>query len=235
MSGFEVVRRMLRRMTSRREASETTRRFEASARPSVAMSPAPRKPPTRTHQGSGLVIVDTETTGLSNDARVIELAWIVVNADLHEVTKGSSLLRGSGSSGGAKAQAVHGISDRDLRNAPEFIDVWRSLDPHRAQRQLIAHNAAFDRRMINNELGRVRAPQIRWMACSMQLARQLGYAGRQGGRNNSVALGALADALDLDVTPTHRALADAETVLALLRFIQRSHPDAVQRILAGGR
>lgn len=227
---------LIRRRRSRRAVPTTIRMAAAPApaAPRVA-APAPSRVPTRAQRGGGLVIIDTETTGLSNDARVIELAWIVVGPDLKEVTKGSSFLRGNGSSGGASARAVHGISDRDLRTAPEFIDVWRTLDSYRAGRHLIAHNASFDRRMVNNELNRVHAPEVKWMACTMKLAKQLGYSGRQDGRDNSVALGALARSLRLEVAPTHRALADAETALALLRFIQQRHPDAVRQILAGER
>jgi DNA polymerase-3 subunit epsilon len=115
------------------------------------------------------------------------------------------------------------------------MDVWRTLDGHRSGRQLVAHNAAFDRRMINGELQREGGPPIAWMGCTMQLAKQLGYGGGYGAGGRSVALGALVSRLGLEVTPTHRALADAEAALELLRFFQRQHPNEVARLLAGRR
>jgi DNA polymerase-3 subunit epsilon len=205
--------------------------------PTPVLPPAPDLWPTKVARASDrgeLVIVDTETTGLDRHARVIELAWIVTNRHLEVLTKGSSLVRGDGHGGSPEARGVHKISDADLLRAPEFREVWDGLVDHRRGRLLVAHNARFDLKMINGELKRVGGGMVEQMACTMILARELGYAdsGRPGPGFRSAKLNDLSHRLKLNVQPTHRALRDAETALELLRYFYQSHPAEAQRYLA---
>lgn len=181
-----------------------------------------------------LVIVDTETTGLDRNARVIELAWIVTTPDLEIVTKGSSVIRGNGNGGNPQARAVHRIPDKEIRHAPDFQEVWTQLRGHVNGRLLVAHNSRFDRKMINYELARFGADPIENMACTMKLAQELNYAdsGKPGPDFRPAKLEALARRLQLEVHPTHRALQDAETALALLRYLMHHHPAASRRYLS---
>lgn len=42
-------------------------------------------------------------------------------------------------------QMVHGLSDRDTRNAPEFPEVWKKIKEKIGDLPLVAHNATFDK------------------------------------------------------------------------------------------
>lgn len=202
------------------------------APPVASPVPATRPNGSRQHRSSPgvaippLLLVDTETTGTSRSDRVIEIAWIATDPALSVVAQGSSLLRADGSAGSIHARRIHGISHSDLRGAPDFAYVWDQLEELRYGRLLAAHNAPFDRRMINSELRRISRAEISKMACTLELAYALGYARRKRGNVPGVS-GRLADLsarLELDVTPTHRALADTETMLEVLRYFCERHP-----------
>ena len=68
---------------------------------------------------------------------------------------------------------VHGIGPDDTELAPDFREVWFELQPLLAEGPLLAHNAAFDTRVLralirSHELP---APAIRY-ACTVSLARK---------------------------------------------------------------
>ena len=45
---------------------------------------------------------------------------------------------------------VHGMTERDTRNAPTFDHVWRKLEPYIEGLPLVAHNSAFDERCLKS-------------------------------------------------------------------------------------
>jgi len=102
-------------------------------------------------EGRRLVWLDTETTGLTSDDRVIELcamddkaAWVgKFNPD------GKSIEAG--------AMRVHGITEEMLRDKPLFA--WRARDilEHLRDSVWLAHNAPFDARFMALEFARTAA------------------------------------------------------------------------------
>jgi len=53
---------------------------------------------------------------------------------------------------------IHGITEADVKNAPNFYELSRLLSPRIADKTLIAHNAAFDISVIRNALDVYDAP-----------------------------------------------------------------------------
>jgi DNA polymerase-3 subunit epsilon len=49
-------------------------------------------------------------------------------------------------------QRVHGISSAELRNEPTFEELWSEISPFVEDRILVAHNAAFDMRVLRAAL-----------------------------------------------------------------------------------
>ena len=49
-------------------------------------------------------------------------------------------------------QKVHGISSSDLASSPTFEDLWSELKPWFEDNYLVAHNAAFDMRVLRAAL-----------------------------------------------------------------------------------
>lgn len=67
---------------------------------------------------------------------------------------------------------IHGITAADVRQAPEFPDVWRELLPLLAGRVVLAHNASFDMSVIRHSLNLygLRYPALAYN-CTVQIAR----------------------------------------------------------------
>jgi DNA polymerase-3 subunit epsilon len=68
---------------------------------------------------------------------------------------------------------VHGIGADDTLLAPDFREIWFELQPILAEGPLLAHNAAFDMRVLRALIGSLElpAPTIRY-ACTVSMARK---------------------------------------------------------------
>jgi DNA polymerase-3 subunit epsilon len=174
--------------------------------------------------GSGFVVLDTETTGLNDPARVIELALVWVSPDGQVQQSWTTLLKGDGSSGGPRLERIHGIRDRDLVNAPEFKDVVGSLLESFTGRVVVAHNAKFDRARLNFELARIRKPGLPEMACTMYLGSHLGHG--------ILRLDDAIDRFGITRSAAHQAHADAMATAELLGHYLSTDVRGVKSYLA---
>ena len=149
--------------------------------------------------------VDTETNGLAGDGcELTEIGAVLVGGgELHE--SWSSLVRPSAALRRG-IQRFTGITQAMVDKAPWPDQVLPSLAERMTGRVMVAHNAAFDRRVLRQAFERV---GLDWpdppVLCTAALARVMLPLQRER------RLGALADALGIDVRQAHRALADAQT------------------------
>jgi len=101
------------------------------------------------------IIFDTETTGFYNSDKIVEIYLCEIINDvktdnyLHfyfnpeiEVPK--------------KVVEIHGLDNDFLQDKPLFKDKYKEIIDFIGDSNLVAHNASFDRRMLNNELTRAR-------------------------------------------------------------------------------
>ena len=157
-----------------------------------------------------LLVVDTETNGLSGDmCEVTEVGAVLVGGgELHDrwcslVRTAAPLRRG--------IQRFTGITQEMVDTAPRPEPVMRDLETRLAGRVLVAHNAPFDRRVLRQAFDR---SGLEWpnppVLCTASLARALLPLQRVR------RLAALADALGIEVEAAHRALPDAETCARVL-------------------
>jgi DNA polymerase-3 subunit epsilon len=156
------------------------------------------------------LVVDTETNGLGGDAcEMTEVGAVLVGGgELHDrwgslVRTLAPLRRG--------IQRFTGISQAMVDSAPYPDAVLPRLERQLRGRVMVAHNAPFDRRVLRQAFERA---DLEWpdppVLCTAALARTLLPLQRER------RLGALADALDIDVAVAHRALPDAETCARVL-------------------
>ena len=154
--------------------------------------------------------VDTETNGRGGDACELTEAGAVLvgGGELHE--RWSSLVQVQAPLG-RTIQRFTGISQAMVDDAPDPRDALPALAARMEGRVLVAHNAAFDRRVLAQAFARA---GIEWpdppVLCTVALARRLlPLQGKRG-------LATLAASLGVEVEQSHRALPDAETCARVL-------------------
>lgn len=149
--------------------------------------------------------VDTETNGLGGErCELTEVAAVLAGGgELHE--RWSSLVCIQAPLGRG-IQRFTGITQAMVDGAPDAQAVLPQLAERLEGRVLVAHNAAFDRRVLRQAFARA---GLRWpdppAICTLALARRLLPLQRRR------KLGEVAEALGIEVETAHRALADAET------------------------
>lgn len=166
-----------------------------------------------------LVVLDTETTGLSPAMghRIVEIA--AVRLEGWQATGTFDALVNPGRPMDPGASRVNGIYDEDLTGAPPFSTVANPLYELLDGAVIVAHNARFDAAFLGMEYDLLRhtpwpkeaAPEIAnpWL-CTLQLARRLFYFDRN-------SLGHVARSLGVRVGKAHRALNDVHTTIAVLK------------------
>jgi DNA polymerase-3 subunit epsilon len=158
-----------------------------------------------------VAVIDFETTGLSPDHgdRATEIAAVLLQNG-NVVARYQSLMN-AGLRISPFIEELTGITNPMIRQAPPAAEVMREVSDFVGDHPLIAHNAAFDRKFWDAELGRIRRKRRQEFACSMLVAR------RVFPQAPNHKLGVLVEFANLPVAGRyHRALADAEMTASLL-------------------
>ncbi len=168
--------------------------------------------------GLALVALDTETTGRDPSVdRIVEIACVLRGPDgaleRHEwlVNPGQPIPK--------EAFDVHGISDDDVRDKPDFAGIAGELLQVLAGAVPLAYNAEFDRNFLLAELERS-GHQARELppACrkGVEWVDPLVWARELQRYEKSKALGEVCARLGIEIAQAHRATDDAEAALAVL-------------------
>lgn len=94
-----------------------------------------------------LVVLDTETTGLDSNSKIIEVAAIKFAEGFVPVSCFTSLIN-PGCRIPAEAIAVHGITDDMVADAPRFSQIAGALSDYIAGCNVLGHNLPFDLRFL---------------------------------------------------------------------------------------
>jgi DNA polymerase-3 subunit epsilon len=164
-----------------------------------------------------IAVIDFETTGSSpgQGARATEIAAVLVDGG--RIVGHWSSLMNSGAWVPPFIEALTGITNEMLADAPPAEDVMREALRFTAGSPLVAHNAAFDRAFWQAEARRAACDEACQtpFACTVRLSRRL-FPQAPNHR-----LGTLAAWHGLpDAGRAHRALADATTSAHLLLRLQ---------------
>ena len=157
-----------------------------------------------------LVVLDLETTGLGKDDRVVEIAMLAIGPDGAHVDRFETLVDPERPVT-SQAAKVNGLDRAMLAGAPTFARVSGDVAAFLAGACIVAHNAAFDVRMLANEFSRVGVrmheggPIDTLAATGMRLHEALAHHGIRSGT-------------------LHRAMADVEATAALLARIAPTLP-----------
>jgi DNA polymerase III epsilon subunit-like protein len=185
------------------------------------------------------VCIDTETTGLGNDARILEIGMIFSEDGMivdswsqrfnpKEVDWESPSVQG--------ALAVNRIDPASLVGCPDFADAVEVVDLFLSRYKVwVGHNLSYDLRMLTNEFTRAGRSMFTkssaFTVCTKELAR---YFDTLDCTKNSHKLNVTADRFGVKIANAHTAVGDAmATAEILLKMVEgRRLPLKISSIFA---
>ena len=101
-----------------------------------------------------MVVMDTETTGLDKRAEAVEVAIVGRDGEmiLHTLIRPMNLIP-------EEATKIHGITNRDIINAPMMDELAPTLIDALAGRLVVTYNDGFDFRILNQTMWRCGVPK----------------------------------------------------------------------------
>ena len=137
-----------------------------------------------------VLVVDTETTGLraadGGPGRLVQLAWVCLGEDGEEVEVRSLLVRPEGFAVPPEAEAVHGITTARAQTEGVALGdaLGRLADAAAMVKEVVAHNADFDRAVLAAEVERAGVPNplnTKTWTCTMRVGTPVCRIPRPGG------------------------------------------------------
>jgi DNA polymerase III subunit epsilon len=170
------------------------------------------------------IVLDTETTGFepSEGDRIVEIGaveligHVATGRTYHQYINPQRKMP-------AEAFAVHGLGDDFLADKPVFSDIASAFLEFIGDATLVIHNAAFDMKFLNAELGWVNKPLI-----PMERALDTLAIARRKFPGSPASLDALCRRFNIDNTARtlHGALLDSEILAEVyLELIGGRQPD----------
>lgn len=181
---------------------------------------------TNENQGLSFAVVDVETTGFTNRDRVLEVAVVHAADDGTVIGTWSTLVNPDRDIPNTR---IHGISAADVVGAPTFADIAGELSDQLNGRIFVAHNAAFDSRLLAAEFGRLGLTDTPFTGASLCTLTLTGRLLPGSGRGLSAAL----SAAGIVNAHAHAALGDAEATAELLGHYLHRAPETVAQLLRG--
>ena len=168
-----------------------------------------------------ICLLDTETTGVGNKDRIVEISVIGFDLTSMKMINKYSTLINPERKIPEEASNIHKIYDKDVIGKPLFKDIIPTLFPYLSNRLVVIHNAKFDMRMLLNEARRekTRLPSIHAL-CTLGLSSIL-FKGA------TLKLQDLHNRLIGQHTQTHSALDDTIMLGRLFRYYLSNFRDTV--------
>lgn len=163
----------------------------------------------RKNNSNGIVVLDFETSGMSPEQgdRAIEIGAVLIKDG--KIADHFQSLMNPGMRINGFIEDFTGITNEMLRGAPAASEVMNQFFEFIADYPLVAHNAAFDQRFLDAELGRISKERYQDFGCSLLIARRV-YPDAPDHK-----LETLIRYKELSVGTFHRALADSEMTARL--------------------
>lgn len=170
------------------------------------------------------IVLDTETTGFEPDDgdRIVEIGAVELHNHMptgrtyHQYINPQRAMPEG-------AFAVHGLGDDFLRDKPVFADIAQAFIDFIGDAKLVIHNAAFDMKFLNAELGWLKRPPLPTDRAIDTLA-----IARRKFPGSPASLDALCRRFGIDNTARtlHGALLDSEILAEVyLQLIGGRQPD----------
>ena len=170
------------------------------------------------------IVLDTETTGFDPDSgdRIVEIGAVEL---MGHVPTGQTYHQYINPERSMPQEAfeVHGLGDDFLSDKPKFAQIGQAFLDFVGDAKLVIHNAAFDMKFLNAELGWMNLPLLPWERAvdTLEIARKK-FPG------SPASLDALCRrfAIDNSARTLHGALLDSEILAEVyLELIGGRQPD----------
>ncbi len=166
----------------------------------------------KTADFNSFVCFDFETTGLSKEAKIIEIGAVKVK-DGYLVSRYSSLVD-PGVMLDPMITQITGITDEMLIGKPTIEQLMPSFYAFAENLPLVAHNAPFDCRFLERDA----------LACGFHFDQDvfdtLSFARKVLPKQPSYKLGTLTALLGIPLNDAHRAWCDAEATARLYMYLK---------------
>lgn len=170
------------------------------------------------------IVLDTETTGFDPETgdRIVEIGAV----ELHNhVATGKTYHQYINPERQMPNDAfeVHGLGDEFLRDKPKFAQIGQAFLDFVGDAKLVIHNASFDMKFLNAELGWINLPKLPWEQAIDTLA-----IARKKFPGSPASLDALCRRFGIDNSSRtlHGALLDSEILAEVyLELIGGRQPD----------
>lgn len=166
------------------------------------------------------IFLDTETTGLGSQDEIIEISVV----DNSGETIFQSLVKPTQPIP-PDSMRVHGISNEDIQKSPAWLIVWMQLRPILINRFIVAYNADFDLRMMQQSHARYRQPwkdSLKMVDLLKIYAQFRGEWDEQKRGWKYVSLSVAGKECGITLPNAHRAAADSMLTRALLHHITQA-------------
>ncbi|WP_440888007.1 3'-5' exonuclease [Vibrio sp. WZ-1] len=171
----------------------------------------------------GAIILDTETTGLGTDARIVEISGIC--ASTGDVV--FNQLVNPLCSIPPDSLRIHGITDSDVEFMPTFDVVWNQIKEFLFDKHVLIYNFDYDYRLISQSLSDFSYPvsNLSHMICGecvmLWYAEFFGEISLVSGdyRWQSLSNACAQQNVDVSDLVAHRALADCEMTRRLIHAV----------------
>lgn len=163
------------------------------------------------------VVLDFETTGLRNEDTIIEIGYVWIRDG--KIKDERSTLINPGKPISRRITKITGISTEMVKDAPYLSDVIEGFSRFLRGKLIVAHNASFDMRFLNNALRDAGLDPINDYICTMRMFRA--YKKEMGITTPGAKLSDLTTFFTLHNDRAHRALEDAQvTAKAFMNMTQ---------------
>ena len=170
------------------------------------------------------IVLDTETTGFEPEQgdRIVEIGGVEL---FNHMPTGKTFHKYINPERSMPSEAfeVHGLGDDFLRDKPLFSEVAQDFLDFAGDAKLVIHNAAFDMKFLNAELGWLNLPKLPWDQAIDTLA-----IARKKFPGSPASLDALCRRFGIDNSnrTLHGALLDSEILAEVyLELIGGRQPD----------
>ena len=168
-------------------------------------------------------IIDLETTGGSpKDEAITEIAIYRFNGN--EIIDRFESLVNPERPIHWYVQKLTGINNKMLRRAPKFYEIAKRVIEITEGTVVVAHNAAFDYRVLKKEFARLGYTYERPSLCTVKLSKE------HFPMQESYSLGKLCKNLHIPIKDRHRASGDALATVDLFKMILNKQRNLLDRI-----